>query len=1126
MRCQQCTAENPEGLKFCNQCGAQLGARCPKCGFGNAPGAKFCGECGAPLTSRLSDALSKTAAVAEQVRVAADSSSAPLEGERKTVTMLFADIKGSMELIEDLDPEEARAIVDPALKLMMDAVQRYGGYVAQSTGDGIFTLFGAPVSYEDHPQRALYAALRMQEELKRYSDRIRAEGRLPVQARVGMNTGEVVVRSIMTGQGRTEYAPVGHSTGIAARMQTLAPVGSIAATERVRKLCEGYFVFKSLGPTKVKGVSEPVQVYEVTGLGPLRTRLQRAAARGYTTFVGRGGEMEILRRAGEQAKGGHGQIVAVMAEPGVGKSRLFYEFKATSQTGWMLLEAVTFSHGKASAYLPLLDVLHSYFSIESSDDTRKRREKVTGKVLTLDRALEDALPYLFALLGLTEEDDPLAGTNAQLRRHRTLEALKRILLRESLNQPLIVIFEDLHWIDEDTQAFLNLLADSIGTARLLLLVNYRPEYSHLWNSKTYYTQLRLDPLRRESAGEMLDALLGVSGQATDTSLAALKRLIIEKTEGTPLFIEEIYQSLIEEGALARNGVVKLTRSLDTLKIPPTVQGILASRIDRLPAAEKEMLQTLAVIGSEFPIALAREVIKKPEDELTGLLNALQLAEFIYEQPTTGAVEYTFKHALTRDVAYGSLLIERRKQLHQRAGAAIESLFLEHLDDHVNDLAHHFIQSGNATKAVRYLILAAKQALQRSAFVESQAQLQKGLELAGLVRDENERDQLELKLQLVLAEASMYVKGPASLEAAAATHRAEELSERVGTDAERFTVLTMLRNILMFRGNLEGSLENCRKALELAERTGDSGMIAAASDGAATPLWYSGRLVEALRLAQRAMQAGRIKAEWSKFAYIVSADQAAAFVLLLLGYPDQAERANRAVLEKTKQSGHAAPAAASDEMNAAIRSSFLYIPMQRPDRVRDLTLPALEAAEQAAMAFEIARSRTFLGWAIAKLGNPDEGISMIRSGIAQASTTGVNPALLIALALSDALVTAARYREALVTLDDVLSDPGFSSPFVMTAELHRLKGAAILGRDPSATAEAESCFRKAIEVARSQRARWYELRATVSVARLLGDTNRREEAHAMLAEIYNWFTEGFDTADLKGAQALLGELTNS
>ena len=599
MRCGKCGSDNREGRKFCAKCGASLARSCPKCGASsNEPGEDFCGECGASLATPSSRPAVEPITEGS-VRIA-ESSSAALEGERKTVTVLFADIKGSMDMIEDLDPEEARAIVDPALKLMIDAAQRYGGYVAQSTGDGIFALFGAPVAYEDHPQRTLYAALRMQEELKRYSDRIRAEGRLPVQVRVGVNTGEVVVRTIQTGDAHTEYVPIGHATSLASRMQALAPIGSIAATEAVRKRCEGYFTFRGLGPTKVKGVSAPVEVYEVTGLGPLRTRLQRAAGRGLTKFVGREREMEALKHAAELARGGRGQIVAAMAEPGVGKSRLFHEFKARNQSGWMLLEAPSFSHGKASAYLPVIDLLHSYFRITADDDQRTRREKINGRIVTLDLALEDTRPYLFALLGLDEGDNLLGQMDVQTRRRRTLEAIKRVILRESLNQPLMLIFEDLHWIDDETQALLNLLADSIGTSRVLLLANYRPEYSHPWGSKTYYTQLRLDPLGTDNAEEMLTTLLG-----SDAELAPLKRLMAEKTEGNPLFMEEIYLSLLEDGTLARNGGVKLIKPLASLRIPPRVEGILASRIDRLPAENKELLRTLAVIGTDFQLCIAR-----------------------------------------------------------------------------------------------------------------------------------------------------------------------------------------------------------------------------------------------------------------------------------------------------------------------------------------------------------------------------------------------------------------------------------------------------------------------------------------------------------------------------------------
>jgi class 3 adenylate cyclase/uncharacterized protein YcbX len=719
MRCSKCGTENPEGQKFCNECAAPFKTRCPKCGYENAPTAKFCGECAVPLQATRTEgptnrAAGRRAVDDSTVSVAAEGlTGPPADGERKTVTALFADIKGSTELEQDLDPEEARAIVDPALKLMIDAVQRYDGYVVQSTGDGIFAIFGAPVAHEEHPQRALYSALRMQDELRRYSTKLVAEGGNPLQCRVGVNTGEVVVRSISTGGGHTEYTPIGHTTNLASRMQAVAPVGSIAVAEATRKLCEGYFTLKPLGPTKVRGVSEPVNVYEVAGLGPLRTRLQRAAGRGLTKFVGRERELDAIKHAAELSRASHGQIVAAVAEAGTGKSRLFFEFKVTSQSGWMVLETFSVSHGKASAYFPLIELLHGYFGIDAGDDSRKRREKVTGRVVALARSLEDTLPYLFGLLGIAEGDDPLAQMDEQLKRRRTLDAIKQILLRESLNQPLMVVFEDLHWIDEETQAFLNLLVDSIATSKILLLVNYRPEYSHQWNSKTYYTQLRLDPLGKESAEEMLAALLG-----DGADLAPLKRVIVEKTEGNPFFMEETVQVLLDEGALVREaGTVKLIKAISALKIPPTVQGILAARIDRLAPSAKDLLQTLSVIGREFPVSLVSAVVQKPEDELDRMLTDLQLGEFIYEQPSVGDTEYVFKHALTQEVAYNSVLIGQRKYLHERVATALERLYANSLEEHLPELAHHYGRSANVDAAVQYLTSAGKQKMEEALRLE-------------------------------------------------------------------------------------------------------------------------------------------------------------------------------------------------------------------------------------------------------------------------------------------------------------------------------------------------------------------------------------------------------------------------
>jgi class 3 adenylate cyclase/ribosomal protein L40E len=657
MRCQKCSAENPPSAKFCIQCATAFLRLCQKCRSENPPEARFCAQCATSLTGdQVAQSPSAAAGSASSsIRVTLDGAELQrLEGERKTVTALFADIKGSMDLIEDLEPEEARRLVDPALKLMMDAVHRYDGYVAQSTGDGVFALFGAPVAHEDHPQRALLASLKMQEDIKRYASRLREEGCAPIEIRIGLNTGEMVVRSVQTGEHRTEYTPIGHSTSLGARMQALAPTGSIAVSEHTQKLVEGYFAFNPLGPTRVKGVSEPVNVYELTGLGPLRTRLQMSARRGLSRFVGRDREIEEMKRALERTKGAHGQLVAAMGEAGLGKSRLFFEFKAVAQSSCLVLEAFSVSHGKASAYLPVIELLKDYFDLIPENDERRRREKIGGKVLMLDRTLEDTLPYVFALLGV-EEVGMLGQIAADLRRRRTLDAIKRILLRESLNQPLIVIFEDLHWIDGETQALLNLLVESIGTAKILMLVNYRPEYSHGWGSKTYYTQLRLDPLGRESAEELLAALISEA-----VELRPLKRLIIEKTEGNPFFVEEIVRALFDQRVLVRNGAVKVTRSLSEVHIPPTVKGILASRIDRLPTAEKELLQTLAVMDKEFPLGLVRGVTRKPDEELERMLAALQLSEFIYEQPAFPESAYTFKHALTQEVAYGSLLIERRQ----------------------------------------------------------------------------------------------------------------------------------------------------------------------------------------------------------------------------------------------------------------------------------------------------------------------------------------------------------------------------------------------------------------------------------------------------------------------------------
>jgi class 3 adenylate cyclase len=535
-----------------------------------------------------------------------------LEGERKQVTVLFADLKGSMELLADRDPEEARQLLDPVLERMMAAVHRYEGTVNQVIGDGIMALFGAPIAHEDHAVRACYAALAMQAAIRAYAEDVRRTLGLTVQRRVGLNAGEVVVRTIGNDL-HMDYTAVGQTTHLAARMEQLAHPGSTLLTAATLRLVEGLVQVTSLGPIPVKGLPDPVEVFELVGASAHRRRFQAAAVRGLTPFVGRQQELDAVHQALERARTGQGQVVALVGEAGVGKSRLVHECVHSHRTqGWRVLESASVSYGKATPYFPVIDLLKRYCHVDDSDDIRTIRAKVTGQVLTLDATLQDTLPALLALLDAAPDDSPFLPLDPPQRRQRTLDGLKRVLLRESQVQPLLLVFEDVHWIDTETQAVLDRLVESLPTRPLLLLVNYRPEYRHGWGSKTYYTQLRLDPLPPASAEAFLTALLG-----DDSSLAPLTPLLITRTEGNPFFPEESVRTLVETGVLVGSpGGYRLTKPLQGMPVPATVQVVLAARIDRLPPEDKRLLQTAAVIGTDVPFSLLLAIADMPEAALT------------------------------------------------------------------------------------------------------------------------------------------------------------------------------------------------------------------------------------------------------------------------------------------------------------------------------------------------------------------------------------------------------------------------------------------------------------------------------------------------------------------------------
>lgn len=816
MKCPDCEHENTHAAKFCEQCGASLGRVCTYCGGRVSPAAKFCSECGHRLrpdtdTPRFASPRSYTPKhLADKIVT----SKAALEGERKQVTVLFADIKGSMDLFAERDPEAAQKIFDPVLERMIEAVHRYEGTVNRVMGDGVLALFGAPIAHEDHAVRACYAGLQMQDTVARYSDEIQRTDSIPVAIRVGLNSGEIVVCSIGNDL-HMDYTVVGQTVNLAARLEQIAQPGSVIATHQTYQLAEGFVSMRPLGPTRLKGVAEPVQIYEVTGPGDAQTRFQVAASRGLTRFVGREVELEQLRRVQQLAGQGNGQVAAIVGEAGVGKSRLVREFIHSPNTAdWLILESSSPSYGQATPYLPVIQLLRAYFKVNNQDSIPFIQEKVADKISVLDPLLGDAIAPVLDLLDALDENDPFRSIDLVQRRQLTYQAVVRLLLAEARAQPVVAVFEDLHWHDSLSLGLLNELVVAAQDARLLLVVTYRPEFRDEWKNRPYYRLLRLDPLASESLAEFMQALLG-----SDHSLPALKNFLVERASGNPFFIEEIVRRLVDTGVLeGKRGDYRLTKPLSSIEVPPTVQAVLAARIDALPSAHKHLLQAAAVIGYNVPFALLHAICGLTEENLRGLLDNLQAAEFLYSTQLFPDLQYTFKHAFTHDVSYSGVLHEIRSSIHARVVDAMEKLYADRLGEHVERLAHHAVRGELKEKAVHYLRQAGAKAAARSAPADARVWFEQAL--GALKRLPENRARMEqafevcLELRPVLRQLG---EGPQMLEY---LREAEAISERLNDDLKRGRVCAFMTTVLSSLDELDEAVQTGGRALEIAHRLGD------------------------------------------------------------------------------------------------------------------------------------------------------------------------------------------------------------------------------------------------------------------------------------------------------------------
>jgi class 3 adenylate cyclase/DNA-binding winged helix-turn-helix (wHTH) protein/tetratricopeptide (TPR) repeat protein len=766
-----------------------------------------------------------------------------LEGERKQVTVLFAHLDGATGLLADRNPEDARKMLDPVLKSMMEAVHIYEGTVNQVMGDGIVALFGAPLAHEDHAVRACYAALRMQQMVKQDAEAVHPQGSVLIQVRVGLSSGEVVVRDIGS-ELQMHYTAVGQTIHLAAGMAQLAAPGSILATAGTLRLAAGYVQVRSLGAVTVKDLGEPVEAYEVTEKGEVRSRLQVAAACGFSRFVGRDAELAQLRRALAQARLSQGQVAAIVGEPGMGKSRLVLELiRSARAEGCLGLEARPVSYGRATSYLPVIGLLKDYFGIADRDTHRDVLDKVTEKILGLDPELVATRPTLLALLDVPFEDPQWQGLDPSQRRQRTLDAVTRLVVRETQRQPVLMVVEDLHWIDNETQAFLDRLVESLPTAPLLLLVDYRPEYRHTWGSRMYYTQLRLDPLSPESADELLDDLLG-----SDASLESFKTLLAERTERNPLFLEESVRTLVESQVLlGERGAYRLAQPVETFQVPATVQTTLASRIDRLPAEEKRLLESAAVIGKDVPFALLQVVAEESAESLYRRLGHLQTAELLYETRLFPDPGFTFKHALTHEVTYGSLLKDRRRALHARIVGAMETLYTNRLGEQVERLAHHSFRGELWEPAVRYLWQAGRKATDRSALREAVTRFEEAL--SALQHLPETRATLENACDIGLD-----LRQPLNLlgelpRVLAILREAGHIADKLADDHRRGRVSWLMVNAHNLRSELDQAVASGTRALEIADALGEIGLRIATTTSLEQTYFYRGEYGQTVSLAR-------------------------------------------------------------------------------------------------------------------------------------------------------------------------------------------------------------------------------------------------------------------------------------
>ena len=1097
MKCLKCRFENPEDSVFCLECGTAMEIACPACGKSLPAGAKFCNKCGRDLRGQrqpLPRDLSFEEKIAKIQRYLPEgltekilSQRDRIEGERKQVTVMFCDMEGFSLLTERLGPEEAYTVMDDVYEILIHKVHDYEGTVNEMTGDGIVALFGAPIALEDAPQRAIRSAMAIHREMVRFSERLRKEkpGIQPVKMRIGIHTGPVVVGTLGNDL-RVDFKAVGDTVNLASRMEELAAPGSTCVTEASFKLTEGLFRFEALGRKQIKGREEPVTVYQVLGPSTRRTRFDVSAERGLTPFVGRERELELLLDGFERAKTGRGQAFSIVAEAGLGKSRLLYEFrKAVTNEDMTFLEGRSLSYSRGIAYHPVIDMLKSNFDIRDQDGVLEIGNKVKAGLETIGADPASTLPYLLDLLSIEENGIERMPLSPETRKARIIEALKAIVLKGSEVRPLIMAFEDLHWVDRSSEDVFKSLLDSIPGARVLLMFTYRPEFVHTWGAKSFHSHVTLNRLSNRETLFMVTHLLDTGDIDPD-----LEHLILEKTEGVPFFIEEFLKSLKELKIIERKDTKYcLAKDMQEVSIPSTVQDVIMARVDSLPEGTKDLLQLGSVIDREFSYELIKRVAGLPEQELLSRLSGLRDSELLYERGVYPQSTYVFKHALTQEVAYNSLLAKKRNVIHEEIGEAVEELYSERLEEYYELLAYHYVRSHNRDKALEYLDLANQKANKANAIEEAKTYFDVCMGLADSVPDTKEIR--EKRISLLVNQANVFtflIQTPEYYELLTRYESLAVSTDNAGLLGAFYVCRGQCEYIF---GRFDKAIETTTKAVELCETAGDDKGAAHAYALLAHCYLQKGDLEKTLALKEEAL---RKMGDPFDPAVYVRALNAASAAWGWRGRFDEAIDFGQKGLEVAQRS--------SDNRSICQAAYFLtaaYLFKGDLDSAVEYGELAVEKAPTSA--FKVFPKIT-LAWARCRAGEVATAIASLDSAIHDLPAERfIFGELYGGMPLCEGYWLAGEYAKARGTLEEYVELTNRCGTRLYLGYAHRLLGEVSLKADPS---QAIPHFDKAISIFKETKAENHLALAYSGLGRYYKQQGNVEDARKYLTEALEIF----------------------